>query len=123
HSGEAAGADADGEPVEIAGMSARLTQQRVDVLEQRLGAGGPLAQHLAVIDQRARRDRGRRVEGQCQHSSISTALPSPACRKRTAKRGGGRTPSPASGHSTKAIACSKYGSRSPHSAGETPSKR
>ena len=40
---------------------------------------------------------------------------------RTAKRGGGNTPSPASGHSTNAIAPSKYGSRSPHSAGETPS--
>src|SRR5581483_10257716 len=56
-------------------------------------------------------------------SSISTALPPSACRKRTSNRGGGSTPSPASGHSTNAIASSKYGSRSPHSADETPAKR
>src|SRR6266536_2487562 len=75
-------------------------------------------------DERARRHLRCRVERQRQHSSISTSRRAPpACLKRTAKRAGGKTPSPASGHSTNAIASSKYGSRSPHSAAETPSKR
>ena len=103
------------------GMRAALAQQRVDVLEQRLRARHALAEHLAVVDERARRHLRRRVERQRQHSSIETTLRAPsACRIRTAKRGGGSTPAPASGHSTNAIASSKYGSRSPHSAAETP---
>jgi hypothetical protein len=87
-----------------------------------------LAEHLEMsirtrVHERTRRDGGRRIEGQPEHSSISTAPPPSACLKRTAKRGAGSTPSPASGHSTNAIASSKYGSRSPHSAAETPAKR
>ena len=81
---EAAGAETDGEPVEVGRMRAGLAQQRVHVLEQRLRARDALAEQLVVVHERARRDRGRRIEGQRQHSSISTALPAPACRKRTA---------------------------------------
>ena len=65
-------------------MRARLAQQRVDVLEQRLRPRDALAEHLVVVHERTRGDRGRRIESQRQHSSISTALPPPACRKRTA---------------------------------------
>ena len=118
-----AGADPDREPVEIRGVRTGLPQERIDILEERLRARDALAEHLVAVHERARRGARRRVEGQRQHSTISTALPPPACRKRTAKRGDGRTPSPASGHSTNAIASSKYGSRSPHSAGDTSSNR
>src|SRR5882672_10748604 len=45
------------------------------------------------------------------------------CDKRTATRTGGSASEAASGHSTKQIASTKYGSRSPHSAEETPWKR
>ena len=55
-------------------MRAALPQQRVDVLEQRLRARGALAEHLAVVDERARRHLRRRVERQRQHSSIETVL-------------------------------------------------
>src|SRR3954453_9040047 len=120
---EAARAETDREPVEVGRVRTGLAQQRVNVLEQHLRPRDALTEHFAVVDERARRDRRRRIESQGQHSSISTALPAPACRKRTAKRGAGRMPRPPSGHSTKAIAPSKYGSRPPHSAGETPSKR
>ena len=81
---EAARAEADREPVEVGRMSARLAQQRVHVLEQRLRPRDALAEHLVPVHERARRDRRRRIESQRQHSSISTALPAPACRKRTA---------------------------------------
>ncbi len=109
---------------EVARMRAALPQQRVDVLEQRRGARDALAEHLAVVDERTRRHLRRSVERQRQHSSIETTLRAPpACRKRTEKRGGGSTPAPASGHSTNAIELSKYGSRSPHSAAETPWNR
>src|SRR5262249_3619378 len=101
-----------------------LPQQRVDILEQQLCARNALAEHLAVVDERARRDLCRRVERERQHSSTVTARTSPAtCAIRTAKRGAGSTPTPASGQSTNAIAFSKYGSRSPHSAADTPWKR
>ena len=121
---KSAGPDADDESAELALVGAALPQQRVDVLEERLRARGPLGENLAVVDERARRSVSGRVERQRQHSWIETVLrASPACRKRTAKRAGGSTPAPASGHSTNAIESSKYGSRSPHSAAETPSKR
>src|SRR5581483_697351 len=124
HAGEAARADPDRERIEVARMRAALAEQRVDVLEQRLGARGPLAENFTIVDERTRRNVGRRIERKGQHSSISTTRrASPACRIRTAYRGRGSTPSPASGHSTNAIAPSKYGSRSPHSAAETPAKR
>src|SRR5207248_11207990 len=100
--------DADRERVDLACMRAALAEQRVHVLEQRHGARRPLGEDLAVVDERARRNIGRSVERQRQHSSIVTILSaSPACRKCTAKRGDGSTPSPASGHSTKATAPSK----------------
>src|SRR5581483_1800608 len=122
--GEAAGADAHRERVEVAGMRAALAQERVHVLEQRLRARHALAEHFAVVDERTRRNRGGRIESEHQHSAIDTLRRSPsAWRRCTAKRGCGRTPAPASGHSTNAIASSKYGSRSPHAAGDTPWKR
>ena len=83
----------------------------------------------------ARRDVGRGVEGENEHYAMpcSTAFSAdasmtrrrspPACSSVTATRGGGSVPTPASGHSTKTIAPSKYGSRSPHSAGETAANR
>ena len=44
----------------------------------------PLAEHLAAVDERARRHLRRSVERQRQHSSIETTLrPPPACRKWT----------------------------------------
>ena len=121
--GEAPRADPDCEATDVRRVRARLTKERVDVLEQRLRTRKALAEHLVPVHESTRRDPRRGVESQCQHSEISTALPPPACRKRTAYRGGGKTPAPASGHSTKTIASSKYGSRSPHSAAEKPSKR
>ena len=51
-------------------MSPGLAQQCVDVLEQGHRAREPLAEHLAVVDERARRDVSCRVERQNQHSKV-----------------------------------------------------
>ena len=59
-------------------MRAALAEQRVDVLEQRLRARPPLAEHLAVVDERTRRNLRRRVERKDQHSSIETFRRSPS---------------------------------------------
>ena len=59
-------------------MRAALTQQRVDVLEQRLRARVALAEHLAVVDERTRCHLRRSVERQRQHSSIETILRAPS---------------------------------------------
>ena len=123
---------ADDERIEVGGPRGRLPEQRVDVLEQRLRHRRALAQHLAVVDEGARGDVSRRVEGQDQHSKALVAAcrrprrRQPAvrsratCSRRTRARGGGSASTPASGHSTKTIASSKYGSRSPHSAADRP---
>ena len=52
---------------DVARVLARLPQQRVDVFQQRHRAGRALAQHLAIVDERACRDVSRRVERQDQH--------------------------------------------------------
>ena len=86
NAGEAAGADADHEHVEITRMGSALSQERVDVFEQRDGAGDALSEHLVVVEQRARRAVRRRIKRQRQHSSIDTILlaPSGVWRRRTA---------------------------------------
>src|SRR5256885_405212 len=67
------------------------------------------------------------------HAAGDEDLAAPQCGPRRARGppawgkpsagGGGRPRPPASGHSTNTTASSKYGSRSPHSAGETSRKR
>ena len=130
--GEAARPDPDGERAEVARMRPALAQQRVDVLEQRLRARDPLAEHLAVGATRGGRRRARSSPPPSQCRTPASALCDPHTRpiarrqhaaNGRAKRGGGSAPSPASGHSTNTIASSKYGSRSPHSAAEKPWKR
>jgi len=69
-------------------------------------------------------DRTPRHRSNLTFPSITTRrVVSPACSSRTVARSGGSPASPASGHSTKTIASSKYGSRSPHSAADTPVNR
>ena len=103
----------------VAGVGARLAQQRVDVLEQGRRARDPLAQHLAVADERARRAFSRRVERQDQHVPIRSTNAASAASRRIAPPLGvdvleadgdadRRQAAPAaSGHSTNAIASSK----------------
>jgi hypothetical protein len=66
---EAARADTDGERVEVARLDACVSQQRVDVLEYAQGRRRrPLTEHLALSNERARRDRRRGVKREDQHS-------------------------------------------------------
>ena len=131
HPGEAARPDPDGERVDVARVRPGLAQERVDVREQRRRARDPLAEHLAVADERARGAVSRRVEGEDQRRSLEgyAALDrdSPAPLVDVLEPDGrahrGSPPPAASGHSTKTTASSKYGSRSPHSADETAVKR
>ena len=117
---------------DVARMRSRLAHERVDVREQRRRPRDPLAEHLAVVDEGARRAVSRGVEGQDQRHRaqgyVALDRDSPALLVdvlepdgRAHRRQPGRPA--ASGHSTKTIASSKYGSRSPHSAGETAVKR
>ena len=122
------GPDADGERVELARLDARLAQQRVDVREHGDGAARR-ARPAPRRRERARSSRRRRgVKRECQHRSNSGRAASSA-RSRSLwrvmcangpRRAPPEAPGPASGHSTKAMASSKYGSRSPHSAAESP---
>src|SRR4029450_9096369 len=121
---EAARPGSDDDPFELRVPHAAAPEQRVEILEYGGRAAGQLAEGRAVPDERARRNVRGRVEREDQHSTTSMRRrSSPACSSDKRKRAGGSTPSPASGHSTKQTAPSKYGSRSPHSAGETPAKR
>ena len=70
---EAARARTDDECVHVGRPRRRLAEERVDVLEQRGGTGGPLPEHLAVVDQRAGRDVSRGVERQDQHRRLLVA--------------------------------------------------
>ena len=61
--------------VEVGGAGGRLTQQGVDVLEQGAGDRRALAEQLAVVDERARGDVSRGVEGQDEHLRCLVAAP------------------------------------------------
>ena len=67
---EASRPGADDERVEIRRLDLRLCEQRVDVLEQRACRADALAEHLAVADEGARRDVGRRVEREDEHQEM-----------------------------------------------------
>ena len=78
HTGEAPRPNADRQHIEIPWMRTALSQQCVDVLEQRLRARVALTEHFAVIDERTRCHLCCSVERQRQHSSIETILRAPS---------------------------------------------
>ncbi len=138
HPGEAAGADADRDRVDVGGpapapgaAARRRPRAPSTAREQRSPSTSPSSTSALVAHV------GGRVDGEDQHSKIRllagllSALSSTTslcvgstCRNRDrdAHAAAARRPRPR-GHSTKQTAPSKYGSRSPHSAGETEAKR
>ncbi len=72
---EAAGAGTDDDALQRCGLQPCVTQQPVDVDEQRDGTRRPLAEHLAVIDERAGGDASRGVEREDQHARVLLAAP------------------------------------------------
>ena len=119
--GEAARPGPDGEPAQVARVRACLAHERVDVGQQRRRARDALAEHFAVVDERARGALSRGVEGQDQRHgrrlrrrrSRFAAVARRRARAGPMRAAGGSPLRAASGHSTKTIASSKYGSRSP----------
>ena len=106
------------------GSASALVEQCVHVLEQ--ATPGSRSARRARFRPRASALVATFVA--VSNASVSTvdldhASFSPPCRRMTRKRGAGSASPAASGHSTKQTAPSKYGSRSPHSAGETLSNR
>ena len=69
---EASGAGTDDERVEVAGCAPACAQQRVDIGEQRLRAPSPLAEHLAVADER----RSSPPRSRCRTRGSAPAMPS-----------------------------------------------
>ena len=68
------GPDADGERVDVARVRARLAQELVDVGEHARRAGGPLAEHLPVADERARSDVVAVSKARISTAKVSVAL-------------------------------------------------
>ncbi len=55
------------------GPSMGVSEQRIDVLEQRASDRDPFAEHAAVVDERAGRDVRCRVEGEEEHQSMPSS--------------------------------------------------
>jgi hypothetical protein len=64
---EAAGAGPHDESVYVVGLDTRVRQERVDVYEKGARSPRSLAEHTLTVEERARRDVRRCVEGQYEH--------------------------------------------------------